>query len=101
MPDYSQKTVVTYGFIALFIGIAVGILLTNALQLTLPNSGLVPASKVPAFTCYRYVGTEVKDAFCDGQANLHFYYEGDGKLLQPDWYTSANSPECKPCYSRN
>lgn len=100
MADYSRRTVMIFGSIALVLGIIAGLFLAYNLNFGIPVAGLVPAPKTE-LACYRYVGTEVKDAFCDSQANLHFYYEGDGKLLQPDWYTSANSPECKPCYSRN
>ncbi|MDO8537512.1 MAG: hypothetical protein Q7S21_01375 [archaeon] len=100
MADYSNRQVMLFAAVALIIGVLAGMFLAYNLKFGLPVAGLVPAPTLQQ-ACYRYVGTEVKDAFCDSQANLHFYYEGDGKLLQPGWYTSNNNSDCKPCMTRS
>lgn len=100
MADFSRRSVIALGAIALIIGVIVGMFLAYKLSFGLPIVGLV-STPTAQQACYRYVGEEVKDAFCDGQANLHFYYEGDGKLLQPGWYVSNNHADCKPCLYRS
>jgi hypothetical protein len=101
MRGYSRRAVILYGVIVLLVGTGLGIFLANTLSITTPFTGLIPVTKVQTPACFKYVGNEVEDAYCDSKANLHFYYEGDGKLIDSGWYTSSNHKECKPCNYRS